>query len=88
VRLALQARPWPTPRQNTHCVCRRFASESFSSVLSVIHAKAALANISTGIGLLQLRMEHRMKSVVTVQVSDVPWLRARRCAATTRLLDL
>jgi hypothetical protein len=33
----------------------------------VIRAEAALANASTGIGLLQLGMEHRMKSVVTVQ---------------------
>jgi len=45
-------------------------------------------NASTGIGLLQLRLEHRMKSVVTVQVSDVPWLRARRCAARTMLFIL
>jgi hypothetical protein len=60
VRLALQARPWANPRQNTNCVCRRFASESFSFVLFVIHAEASLANASTGIGLLQLRMERRI----------------------------
>jgi hypothetical protein len=37
-------------------------------VLSVIHAEAALANASTGICLLQLRMERRMKPAVTVQM--------------------
>jgi hypothetical protein len=76
VRLAIQARPWPMPRQNTNCVCRRFASESFLSVFLfvplVIRAEAALTNASTGIGLLQLRMEHRIKSVVTVQNCGLP----------------
>ena len=31
VRLAIEARPWPQPRQNTNCVCRRSASDSFLS---------------------------------------------------------
>src|SRR5690242_20844191 len=39
---------------------------------SVIRAEAALSNASTGIGLRQPGMEHRMKSVVTVQDSGVP----------------
>jgi hypothetical protein len=43
----------------------------FGSYPSVIRAEAALANASTGIGLLRLRMEHRMKSVATVQNSSV-----------------
>ena len=59
------------------CVCRRFASDIFfrsffRSYPSVIRAKRRFANASTGIGLLQLCMEHRMKSVVTVQNSAVP----------------
>jgi hypothetical protein len=57
------------------CVCRRFASDIFFRSCpffpSVIRAEAALTNASTGIGLLRLRMEHRMKSVVTVQTSGV-----------------
>jgi hypothetical protein len=52
-----------------NCVCRRFASESFLSFFRsypfVIRAEAALANASTGICLLRLGMEHRMKSVMT-----------------------
>jgi hypothetical protein len=44
----------------------------FRSYPSVIRAKRRVANASTGIGLLQLRMEHRLKSVVTVQKNDVP----------------
>jgi hypothetical protein len=39
---------------------------------SVIRAKRRFANASTGIGLLQLRMEHRMKSVATIYVNDLP----------------
>jgi hypothetical protein len=39
---------------------------------SVIRAEAALANASTGICLLQPGMEHRIKSVMTVQNSGVP----------------
>jgi hypothetical protein len=62
----------------------------FLSVLTVIRAKAALANASTGIGLLRLGMEHRHRrtkngrsknaglrtamSVATVHNSGVPWL--------------
>ena len=65
----------PVGTANTHCVCRRFASDaffrSFPFVPFVIHAEAALANASTGICLLQLSMEHRIKSVVTVQNSGV-----------------
>ena len=56
------ARPWPAPRHNTDCVCRRFASDiSFvlsRSFLFVICAEAALANASTGICLPQPRLEH------------------------------
>ena len=43
VRLTFEARPCPSARQKTHCVCRRFASE-FSFVRSfpfVLHAEAA-----------------------------------------------
>jgi hypothetical protein len=57
------------------CVRRRFASESFRSFFpffsSVIRAEAALANASTGICPLQLRMKHRFTSVVTVHMSAV-----------------
>ena len=57
------------------CVCRRFASDfffrSYPFVLSVIRAEAALVHASTGIGLLHLSMEHRIKSVVTVQNSEL-----------------
>jgi hypothetical protein len=60
------------------CVCRRFASDiffgSFPFVPSVIRAEAALANASTGIGLLPFSMEHRIKSVVTAQNSGVAQL--------------
>jgi len=67
-RLAIQARPCPLAWQQELCVCRRFASESFSFVLSVRHPwQAALANASTSICLLPLGTEHRIKSVVTVQ---------------------
>jgi hypothetical protein len=38
---------------------------------SVIRAEAALSNASTGIGLRQPGMEHRIKSVVTVQNSEL-----------------
>jgi hypothetical protein len=73
VRLALQARPCAIARQNMTCVCRRFASDIFLSFLPfVIRAKRRFANASTGICLLQFRTEHRMKSVVTIYVSDVP----------------
>jgi hypothetical protein len=48
----------------------------FSFVLSflpfVIRAKRRFANASTGIGLLRLRMEHGVQSVVTVHRSAVP----------------
>jgi hypothetical protein len=40
----------------------RYFRSFFRSYPSVIHAKATLANASTGIGLLQLSMEHRIKS--------------------------
>jgi hypothetical protein len=59
VRLALQARPWPLPRQNTDYFCRRSASD-FSFVrpypffLSSSVPKRRFANASTGIGLLSL----------------------------------
>jgi hypothetical protein len=56
------------------CVCRRFASDIFfgSFVFPfVIRAEAALANASTGIGLLPLSIEHRLKSVVTAQSTRV-----------------
>jgi hypothetical protein len=33
VRLAIQARPWPTPRQKSLAVCGRFASDIFLFVL-------------------------------------------------------
>jgi hypothetical protein len=44
----------------------------FRSYPFVIRAEAALANASTGIGLLRLGVEHRMKSVVTVHNSGLP----------------
>ena len=53
-------------------------------VLSVIRAKAALANASTGIGLLQLRMERRMKSAVTVHITGVTWLGCKAAASRER----
>jgi hypothetical protein len=56
----------------------------FRSYPSVIRAEAALANASTGIGMLRLRMEHRMKSVVTVQNRGPGIARAQRCAARMR----
>jgi hypothetical protein len=43
----------------------------FPFVPFVIRAEAALADASTGICLQQLGMEHRMKSVVTVQSTGV-----------------
>ena len=75
--LPMRARSCPKAWQNTHCVCRRFASDiffrSFPFVPFVIRAEAALANASTGICLLQFSMDHRVKpggddleSVVTV----------------------
>jgi hypothetical protein len=70
VRLALQARPWPMPRQNTDYFCRRSASDFFlvlnRSFFPSSMPKRRFANASTGIGLLPLGIEHRMKSVVTV----------------------
>jgi hypothetical protein len=48
-----------------------FFSVLFRSFPSVIRAKAVLANASTGICPLQLRMEHRLQSVVTVHSSAV-----------------
>jgi hypothetical protein len=44
---------------------------SFPFVPFVIRAEAALANASTGICLLPRGMEHRVKSVVTVQNSGL-----------------
>ena len=59
------ARPWPAPRHNTDCVCRRFASDiSFvlsRSFLFVIRAEAALANASTGICSPKFSMDYRIK---------------------------
>jgi len=43
----------------------------FLSFLPSSMAKAALANASTGIGLLCLGMEHRAKSVATVHNSGL-----------------
>jgi hypothetical protein len=43
----------------------------FSLFPFVIRAEAALANASTGICLLQLSTEHRIKSVVTISESGV-----------------
>jgi hypothetical protein len=77
VRLPLQARPWPKPRQTTVAsvgVLFRYFFRSFPFGPSVIRAEAALANASTGIGLLPLSMEHRIKSVVTAQNSGVAQL--------------
>src|SRR5690242_8130611 len=77
----------PARRGRTRpCVCRRFASDFlslFPFFVSVIRAKVALANASTGICLLRFCMEHRVKSVVTVHVNDVRWLRALRCVLRT-----
>ncbi|HET7492653.1 MAG TPA: hypothetical protein VFK01_12320 [Bradyrhizobium sp.] len=53
---------------------RYFLSLVFPFVAFVIRAEAALANASTGIGLLPPGMEHRIKSVVTVQNSGVAQL--------------
>ena len=57
------------------CLCRRSASDFFfrffRSYPFVIRAEAALANASTGICLLRLRMERRMKSAVTVSNAAV-----------------
>jgi hypothetical protein len=67
VRLALQARPWPVPRQNTDCVCRRFASDFFSSVMPGldpgIHAEMKHAKrLPPSVCLLEVSMDHRIKS--------------------------
>jgi hypothetical protein len=72
--LRAEARPWPMPRQNETLRLSAFRLRHFSfrSYPFVIHAKVALADASTGICLLQLRTEHRIKSVVTIYVSDVP----------------
>jgi hypothetical protein len=43
----------------------------FRSCPFVIPAEAVLANASTGICLLPLGMEHRIKSVVTISESGV-----------------
>jgi hypothetical protein len=73
VRLALQARPCPSARQKSLASVGVSPPNLFvRSFPFVILAEAALTNASTGIGLLQLRMEHRTKSVVTISVSDVP----------------
>jgi hypothetical protein len=66
VRLALQARPWPLPRHKSFASVgvsppNLFFRSFFRSCPSVIRAEAALANASTGICVLRLRMEHRMK---------------------------
>src|SRR5262249_31324667 len=59
-----------------------FRLRIFSSVLSVRHPwQAALANASTGICLLPLATEHRVKSVVTLQNCDVTSL---GCADASR----
>jgi hypothetical protein len=82
--LRAEARPWPLPRQILHCVCRRFASDIFLSFFPfVIRAKRCFPNASTGIGPQPLRMEHRIKSVTTIDVTDAPSPRAPRCAART-----
>ena len=61
-----------TARQNTDLPLSAFCFRFFLSfVLSVIRAEAALANASTGICLLRLRMERRMKSAVTVSNAAV-----------------
>ena len=63
----------PDGAANYRCVCGRFASDIFfRSFPFVIHAKAALANGSTGILRLQLSMNHRIKSVVTLSESGFP----------------
>jgi hypothetical protein len=53
-----------------------FRLRHFSFVLTffpfVIRAKRRFANASTGICLPQHRTEHRLKSVVTIYVNDVP----------------
>jgi hypothetical protein len=78
-RLAIQARPCPKARLNTNYVCRRFASDVFSFVLSVRHcrAEAALAQCfppalvgvtsawTTGIGVQRTPFCERLCPVVT-----------------------
>jgi hypothetical protein len=54
--------------------CFRFFFRFFRSCPFVIRAEAALPNASTGIGLLPLGTERRMKSAVTVQITGVTWL--------------
>jgi hypothetical protein len=70
-RLAIQARPCPKARQNTNCVCRRFASESFllffpfviAGLDPAIHAEASLARrFPPSVCLLELCMDHWIKS--------------------------
>jgi hypothetical protein len=62
------ARPGPSARHNSHCVCRRSASDFsfFPFVIArldpAIHAEASLVNASTGICLRHVSMDHRIKS--------------------------
>src|ERR1051325_8917848 len=59
------ARPWPKPRQNTELRLSAFRLRIFLSFFrsspSVIRAKRRFANASTGIGVLPLGMEHRIR---------------------------
>src|SRR5436190_5588165 len=74
------------------CLCRRSASDFFfrffRSYPFVIRAEVALANASTGICLLRLRMERRMKSAVTVSNAAVKELGAQSCVARMRVYSL
>ena len=71
MRLALQARLRPYGAAEYQLRLSAFCFRFFRSYPFVIRAEAALATASTGIGLRQPGMEHRVKSVMTVQNSGV-----------------
>jgi hypothetical protein len=73
VRLAIQARPWPKATAEYRLRLSAFRLRHFLSFFAfVIRAEAALAHASTGILRLQLSMNHRIKSVVTLSESGFP----------------
>jgi len=76
--LAIQARPWPQAAAEYRLRLSAFRLRHFrSSFVMVgldpsIHAESTLASASTGILRLQLSMNHRIKSVVTLSESGFP----------------